>query len=129
MNSMFRTWFFKYGVQGAVDRWQGDEIENLVMSDVDMVNDVAALRRQVVRQGIIIEELASIVAVMSRMLAADGHLDTKTLEYRVEAELDARHAPPDPPPGTCIQCGRERAGGELAFTAFGPVCEGGCPAP
>lgn len=128
MNSMFRSWFFKYGIQGGVDRWQGDELEALVMSDVDTANDIEKLRRQVVRQGTVIEELASIVAVMSRMLAESGQLDTKVLQYRVEADLDARRAPPEPPPGTCVQCGRTRAGRELSTTAFGAVCAGGCPA-
>lgn len=127
MNSMFRSWFFRYGIQGAVDRWQGDELARLVMSDVETANDLDALRRQLVRQGQVLEELASIVAVMSRMLADAGQLDPSVLQHRVEAELDARRAPPEPPPGTCVQCGRERAAHALSVTAFGPVCAGGCP--
>lgn len=130
MNSMFRSWFFRYGIQGAVDRWQGDELARLVMSDVETANDLDALRRQLVRQGQVLEELASIVAVMSRMLADAGQLDPGVLQHRVEAELDARRAPPEapePPPATCVQCGRERPGRALSLTAFGPVCAGGCP--
>ena len=127
MSSMFRSWFFKYGIQGAVDRWQGDELAGLVMSDVDTTNDLEALRRQVVRQGQALEELASIVAVMSRMLAESAHLDAKVLQARVEADLDARHAPPEAPSATCVHCGRMRAAREFSITPFGAVCARGCP--
>jgi hypothetical protein len=126
--SMFRSGFYKYMIQGYVDRTQGDELSALVMSDVDTAADIEALRRRVIQQGLAIEELASIVAVMSRMLVDGGQLDAKVLEYRVDAELDARRAPPEAPVGTCVLCGRERPGNEISRTAYGAVCSGGCPA-
>ncbi|MBA3464591.1 MAG: hypothetical protein H0T46_31960 [Deltaproteobacteria bacterium] len=126
--SMFRSGFYKYMIQGYVDRTQGDELAAQVMSDVDTAGDVEALRRRVIQQSLAIEELASVVAVMSRMLIEAGQIDAKVLEYRVDAALDERRAPPEAPVGTCVLCGRERPGSAISRTAFGAVCSGGCPA-
>ena len=124
---MFRSGFYKYMIQGYVDRTQSEELSALVMSDVDTAADVEALRRRVIQQGLAIEELSAIVAVMSRMLVEAGSIDAKVLEYRVDAEIDERRAPPEAPVGTCVLCGRERPGSEISRTAFGAVCRGGCP--
>lgn len=125
---MFRSGFYKYMFQGYVDRTQSEELSALVMSDVDTAADIEAVRRRVIQQGLAIEELASVVAVMARMLTETGQIDAKTLEYRVDAELDARRAPPEAPVGTCVLCARERPGNEISRTAYGAVCRGGCSA-
>jgi hypothetical protein len=125
---MFRSAFYKYMFQGYVDRAQSDELSALVMSDVETAADVEALRRRVIQQGLAIEELASIVAVMSKMLGEAGQIDAKVLESRVGAEIDLRRAPPEARVGTCVLCGRERRGSEISRTAYGAVCLGGCSA-
>ena len=128
MSTMFRSQFYKSFFMSVVDQMQGEALEGLVMSEVEFARDVEGLRRRVIDQSLVIEELGAVVAVMSKMLIESGHLDRKVLKYRVDAELDARRAPPEKPSGTCVLCGRERPGAALSITAYGAVCSGGCAA-
>ena len=114
---------------------QSDQIEGLqqamVDSDAVVFGELEALRRRTLKQGIQVQELTSIVNVLSRMLAEAGTIDPKVLAYRVEAELDERRAPsPEAKaPAICVICRATRAGSDVEMTPFGPVCEPSCPVP
>lgn len=80
-------------------------------------------------------ELSATVAVLVKMLAEAGQLDPKVLQYRIEAELEARRnwrpAPPPPPSPIpnikCVRCGREVPPSTTIMTADGAVCDPVCP--
>lgn len=124
--TMLRSSFYRTFFMSENDKMQNASLEALVMSDAETARDLEGLRRRVVEQGLVIEELGTLVQVMSKMLAASGHLDAHVLEHRVDAELDLRRAPPEVPSATCMMCGRERPGAEISKTAYGAVCTGGC---
>jgi len=126
MSLMFRSPFYRMFWMSINDQLQTEALEANLLADAETARDLEGLRRRVIEQGLVIEELGAMVAVMSKMLIASGQLDAQVLEHRVDAELDQRRAPPVKPAGTCVLCSRQRPGEQLSTTAYGAVCSGGC---
>jgi hypothetical protein len=120
----------RYAFFGWVDGWQSEQIEQLQQStlatDIELLGDLAALRREVVAQSVQLEELATIVTVMSRMLADAGQLDSQVLARRVEAALEERREPPPGRSAKCVLCGVERPAGTYSTTPYGAACHPSC---
>ncbi|MBL9014154.1 MAG: hypothetical protein JNL83_08255 [Myxococcales bacterium] len=100
----------------------------MIASDVESANDLDKLQRRVAKQARQLEELSATVAVLLRMLGEAKHVDLEILEHRIDAEVELRRAPPDPVPGTCALCGRDRKGEQLSKTAYGLACTPSCDA-
>jgi hypothetical protein len=125
-SSYFRYWF---------------DTEYRQRRDIDATSDeIHALDDQATQQAIAtismhtqIAELSATVSVLMKMLAEAGQLDMKVLRYRVEAELDARHAPTEPePPATmpteiaCAKCGKKVPPPQTIMTVKGAICDPSC---
>jgi hypothetical protein len=127
MRSSLRYLFF-----GWVDGWQSEQIEQLrdwsLQNELETAKDLETLRRRTAEQTQQIEELTTIVGVLSRMLAEAGHVDPSVLHHRVDAALEERRAPAPPPPVQCMLCGKQRPANEISSTAYGPVCSPSCDA-
>ena len=111
--------------------------------DIEQTADqVQALEDQLTRSGMAmvslhtqIAELSATVSVLLKMLGEAGQVDMKVLRYRVEAELDAHRAPAsEPEPAvtmpteiTCAKCHRKVPPQQTIMTAFGAICDPGCP--
>ncbi len=125
---MFRSPFYRMFWMSINDQLQTEALEANLLADAETARDVEGLRCRVIEQGMAIEELGAMIAVMSKMLIASGQLDPAILEHRVDAELDLRRTPSTTPKpaGTCVLCSRQRPGEQLSTTAYGAVCSGGC---
>jgi hypothetical protein len=92
-------------------------------------------QRQLAQLRPMVFELSATVAVLVKMLAEAGQVDPKVIQYRVEAELEARRnwRPPPAPPAQplpairCTRCGRDVAPERTIMTADGAVCDPVCP--
>lgn len=77
---------------------QRDDINDLAAESGATAYGVEILQQQVAQLRPMVFELSATVAVLVKMLAEAGQLDTKVLQYRVEAELEERRHPKPPPP-------------------------------
>jgi hypothetical protein len=112
------------------------DIGSAVAYDLGRIGgEVQILRRQV-------DDLTVLCSVLVKMLEETNHVDSKTLRYRVEAELDRMHPErsilaaaipasnaspaPEPPPTTptkCSKCGTMVPANRTNITAEGVVCD------
>ena len=106
-----------------------------------IANATATLHRQ-------IGDLSVLVSTLVRMLEESGHVDSKVLRYRVEAELETmraaygpgpasmgealraggssespQEAPPPTTPTQCTKCGQTVPANRTTITANGVVCD------
>ncbi len=125
---------------GIFDYWfdsewkQRDDINDLQGAAGAAAYSAEMAQQQLAQLRPLVFELSATVAVLVKMLAEAGHLDPKVLQYRIEAELDARRnwrPPPPPPPQPippikCSRCLREVPPERTIMTADGAVCDPVC---
>jgi hypothetical protein len=126
---------------GIFDYWfdsewrQRDDINDLAGTAGAAAYGVEVLQEQLRQLRPLVFELSATVAVLVKMLAEAGQVDPKVIQYRVEAELEARRnwrPPPPPPPSPippirCTRCGRDVLPERTIMTADGAVCDPVCP--
>lgn len=125
---------------GLFDYWfdsewkQRDDINELQGTAGAAAYGVEVLSQQLAQLRPLVFELSATVAVLVKMLAESGQVDPKVIQYRVQAELEARRnwRPPPPPPAAplpairCTRCGRDVLPERTIMTADGAVCDPTC---
>ncbi len=89
---------------------------------------IGELRRQLFLQQEEIRNLRTVVTVLARVLEEAGAVDTRVLDYRVEAALDeaAEQAREQRQRETrmCVGCSLDFPVGKLNVTEYGDMCDG-----
>lgn len=130
------------------DYRQREDINEL-REQLASATDTNHLARAASTLGRQVQDLSVLVQVLVRMLEESGHLDGKTLRYRVEAELEnmrairesmgplsmgdalrgggssarPQEAPPPTTPTLCVKCSRMVPQNQTTITANGVVCD------
>jgi hypothetical protein len=108
------------------DYRQRSDINSLQHQESVIATDVAGLAQRVSALQKQVRELSMTVAVTMKMLGEAGHLDSKIVRYRVEAELEAaeeatHHAPTAAV--KCDRCGQSVPANRTTITESGQVCD------
>ncbi len=121
MLELFDYWF-------DTDWKQRDDINELMGTAGVAAFNAEMAQRQLAQLRPLVFELSATVAVLTKMLAEAGQLDPKVLQYRIEAEIDARRnwKPEAQPTIKCSRCLREVVPARTLMTGDGAVCDPVC---
>jgi len=106
---------------------QRDDIDAATESLQQTGSEVVRLQKQLLALAPQVEELSATVAVLMKLLADAGQLDTDVLQYRVEAMLEERRAQAaEVGPLRCVRCQQPIDLARAMMTpnglVHGPVC-------
>ena len=89
------------------------------------LENVDALRKQVLAQREQIRELGVMVSVLVKMLSESNTVDDKVLRYRVESQLEEllEAAKPENQVVSCMRCRKQVRASLTQITGDGPVCD------
>ncbi len=89
---------------------------------------IGELRKQLARQQEEIRTLRTVIAVLGRVLEEAGVVDTKVLDYRIEAAIEeAREQARESrvrQTKMCVGCSLDFPVGQLNVTEYGDMCDG-----